>query len=86
MCPRRRGRPVPDDDKTAASRIGASYDTVPSIMATSDGWTIRRTNCSCSQRAHRPSAVRKRIGLLAHEMSLTAGLLRPYVARRILAS
>jgi hypothetical protein len=40
--------------ETAAAKIGASVDTVPSIMPTSDGWTICSTNSLSSQPQTRP--------------------------------
>src|SRR3954471_7261629 len=40
--------------ETAAAKIGASVETVPSIMPTSDGWTICNTNSLSSQPQTRP--------------------------------
>ena len=38
----------------AAAKIGASVETVPSIMPTSDGWTTCSTNSLSSQPDTRP--------------------------------
>ena len=40
--------------ETAAAKIGASVETVPSMMPTSDGWTICSTNSLSSQPQTRP--------------------------------
>ena len=42
--------------ETAAAKIGASVETVPSIIPTSDGWTIWRTKSASSVRVNRFSS------------------------------
>jgi hypothetical protein len=42
--------------ETAAAKIGASVETVPSIIPTSDGWTIWRTKSASSVRVSRFSS------------------------------